>query len=127
MSAPQSQGPTTQQAVMSFDHSNVTSAFVLPNREVMRNYGIVRGIIVRSRSVVGQIGAGIQTLFGGNISIYTELCERARRDAYELMIQHAAQLGANGIIGVRYDATEITSGVTEVLCYGTAVTVAPAS
>lgn len=93
---------------------------------VTRNYGIVRGIIVRSRSVVGQIGASFQTLFGGNISLYTELCERARRDAYELMIQHAAQLGANGVIGVRYDATEIASGVTEVLCYGTAVTVTPA-
>jgi uncharacterized protein YbjQ (UPF0145 family) len=107
---------------MSFDHSNVTQAFDLPNMRVTRNYGVVRGIIVRSRSVIGQIGAGFQTLFGGNISLYTELCERARRDAYELMIQHAAQLGANGVIGVRYDATEITSGVTEVLCYGTAVT-----
>ncbi len=93
---------------------------------IVRNYGIVRGIIVRSRSVVGQIGAGFQTLFGGNISLYTELCERARVDAYELMIQHAAQMGANGVIGVRYDATEISSGVTEVLCYGTAVTVVPA-
>jgi uncharacterized protein YbjQ (UPF0145 family) len=107
---------------MSFDHSNVTQAFDLPNMRVTRNFGVVRGIIVRSRSVIGQIGAGFQTLFGGNISLYTELCERARRDAYELMIQHAAQLGANGVIGVRYDATEITSGVTEVLCYGTAVT-----
>jgi uncharacterized protein YbjQ (UPF0145 family) len=121
------QYPTTEEAVRNFDHSNVTSAFELPNLAVTRNYGIVRGIIVRSRSVVGQIGAGFQTLFGGNISIYTELCDRARRDAYELMIQHAAQLGANGVIGVRYDATEITAGVTEVLCYGTAVTVAPRS
>ncbi len=111
---------------MSFDHSNVTAAFELPNMTIVRNYGIVRGIIVRSRSVVGQIGAGFQTLFGGNISLYTELCERARVDAYELMIQHAAQMGANGVIGVRYDATEISSGVTEVLCYGTAVTVVPA-
>ncbi|MGO8951486.1 MAG: YbjQ family protein [Ktedonobacterales bacterium] len=126
MATPYAQGPDTQMAVMSFDHSNVTSAFELPNQEVTRNYGIVRGIIVRSRSVVGQIGASFQTLFGGNISLYTELCDRARRDAYELMIQHAAQLGANGVIGVRYDATEITSGVTEVLCYGTAVTVVPA-
>jgi uncharacterized protein YbjQ (UPF0145 family) len=126
MSAPKSQGQTAQSAVMSFDHSNVTSAFTLPNLEVTRNYGIIRGIIVRSRSLVGNIGAGFQTLFGGNISLYTELCERARRDAYELMIQHAAQLGANGVIGVRYDATEIASGVTEVICYGTAVTVVPA-
>jgi len=125
MSAPNSQGQSAHSAVMSFDHSNVTSAFTLPNLEVTQNYGIVRGIIVRSRSLVGNIGAGFQTLFGGNISLYTELCERARRDAYELMIQHAAQLGANGVIGVRYDATEIASGVTEVICYGTAVTVAP--
>jgi uncharacterized protein YbjQ (UPF0145 family) len=119
------QRPTTEEAVRNFDHSNVTAAFTLPNLVITRNYGIVRGIIVRSRSVVGQIGAGFQTLFGGNISIYTELCERARLDAYELMIQHAAQLGANSVIGVRYDATEITPGVTEVLCYGTAVTVVP--
>ena len=125
MSVPYPQGQSTQMAVMSFDHGNVTSAFELPNLVVTRNFGIVRGIIVRSRSVVGQIGASFQTLFGGNISLYTELCDRARRDAYELMIQHAAQLGANGVIGVRYDATEITSGVTEVLCYGTAVTVVP--
>jgi uncharacterized protein YbjQ (UPF0145 family) len=125
MAAQYPQGQTTEEAVRSFDHSNVTAAFTLPNLVITRNYGIVRGIIVRSRSVVGQIGAGFQTLFGGNISIYTELCDRARRDAYELMIQHAAQLGANAVIGVRYDATEITSGVTEVLCYGTAVTVTP--
>lgn len=108
-----------------FDHSLVTSAFELPEHTTVRNYGMVRGIIVRSRSVVGQVGASFQQLFGGNISLYTELCERARTDAYELMIQHAAELGANGVIGVRYDATEITSGVTEVLCYGTAVTVTP--
>jgi uncharacterized protein YbjQ (UPF0145 family) len=125
MAAQYPQGPTTEEAVRKFDHSNVTAAFTLPNLVITRNYGIVRGIIVRSRSVVGQIGAGFQTLFGGNISIYTELCDRARRDAYELMIQHAAQLGANAVIGVRYDATEITAGVTEVLCYGTAVTVVP--
>lgn len=111
---------------MPFDHSQVTSAFELPGRSIVANYGLVRGIIVRSRSVVGQIGASFQTIFGGNISIYTELCEQARREAYEIMIQHAAQLGANGVIGVRYDATEITAGVTEVLCYGTAVTVVPA-
>lgn len=110
-------------AVAGFDHSQVTSAFELPGRSVVGNHGIVRGIIVRSRSVVGNIGAAFQTLVGGNISIYTELCERARRDAYELMIQHAAEIGANAVIGVRYDATEIASGVTEVLCYGTAVTV----
>jgi uncharacterized protein YbjQ (UPF0145 family) len=114
----------SQQAV-AFDHSLVTSAFELPGFDVVRNYGLVRGIIVRSRSIVGNIGAAFQQIAGGNISIYTELCERARVDAYELMIQHAAQLGANAIIGVRYDATEITQGVSEVLCYGTAVTVVP--
>ena len=108
-----------------FDHTLVTSAFELPGYTVVRNFGLVRGIIVRSRSVVGNIGAAFQQLVGGNISIYTELCEKARIDAYELMIQHAAQLGANGLIGVRYDATEIAAGVTEVLCYGTAVYVSP--
>ena len=102
-------------------HSFVTTAFELNGYRVARNFGVVRGIIVRSRSVVGNIGAAFQQIVGGNISIYTELCEHARRDAYELMIQHAQQLGANAIIGVRYDATEITQGVTEVLCYGTAV------
>jgi uncharacterized protein YbjQ (UPF0145 family) len=108
-----------------FDHALVTSAFELPGHRIVRNYGIVRGIIVRSRSVVGNIGAAFQQIVGGNISIYTELCERARVDAYELMIAHAAQIGANAIIAVRYDATEISQGVTEVLCYGTAVTVTP--
>jgi uncharacterized protein YbjQ (UPF0145 family) len=109
-----------------FDHSLVTTAFELPGYTTVRNYGVVRGIIVRSRSVVGQIGAGFQTLFGGNISIYTQLAEQSRQNAYELMIQHAGQLGANALIGVRYDATEIAQGVTEVLAYGTAVYVVPA-
>lgn len=108
-----------------FDHNLVTGAFELPGYSIARNFGIVRGIIVRSRSIVGQIGAGFQQLVGGNISLYTELCERARNDAYELMIQHSAAIGANGVIGVRYDATEIAPGVTEVLCYGTAVYVTP--
>jgi len=107
-------------------HNFVTTAFELNGYSVARNFGVVRGIIVRSRSVVGNIGAAFQQLVGGNISIYTELCEQARREAYELMIQHAQQLGANSIIGVRYDATEIAQGVTEVLCYGTAVYVVPA-
>ena len=104
----------------------VTTAFTLDGYRIERNLGIVRGIIVRSRSIVGNIGAAFQQVVGGNISIYTNLCEKARMDAYELMIAHAAQLGANAIIAVRYDATEITQGVTEVLCYGTAVTVVPA-
>lgn len=103
------------------DHANVTTSFDLAGHHVTRNLGVVRGIIVRSRSVVGNLGAAIQMIFGGNISIYSALCEQARQEAYELMIQHAEALGANGIIGVRYDATEITAGVTEVLCYGTAV------
>jgi uncharacterized protein YbjQ (UPF0145 family) len=108
-----------------FDHSLVTTAFDLPGFTVVRNFGVVRGIIVRSRSVVGSIGAGFQTIFGGNISIYTELAERSRQDAYEIMIQHAMQVGANAIIGCRYDATEMQQGVTEVLAYGTAVYVVP--
>ena len=83
--------------------------------------GIVRGIVVRSRSVIGNFGAGIQAIFGGNISLYTNMCERAREDAYNLMLTHAGQLGANAVVGVRYDATEIAQGITEVLCYGTAV------
>jgi uncharacterized protein YbjQ (UPF0145 family) len=108
-----------------FDHSLVTTAFDLPGFTVVRNFGVVRGIIVRSRSVFGQIGAGFQSMFGGNISLYTELAEKSRQDAYEIMIQHAAQVGANALIGVRYDATEIAQGMTEVLAYGTAVYVVP--
>ncbi|MGH2507806.1 MAG: YbjQ family protein [Ktedonobacteraceae bacterium] len=103
------------------DHNLVTSSNELFGYEVQRQFGIVRGIIVRSRSIVGNIGAAFQQLAGGNISIYTTLCEQARNDAYELMIQHAQALGANAIIAVRYDATELSPGVSEVLCYGTAV------
>jgi uncharacterized protein YbjQ (UPF0145 family) len=103
------------------DHNLVTTSNELFGYEIQRQLGVVRGIIVRSRSVVGNIGAAFQQLVGGNITLYTNLCERARNDAYELMIQHAQELGANGIIAVRYDATEIAPGVTEVLCYGTAV------
>jgi uncharacterized protein YbjQ (UPF0145 family) len=108
-----------------FDHALVTTAFELPGFTVVRNYGVVRGIIVRSRSIFGQIGAGLQSLFGGNISLYTQLAEQSRQQAYDLMIQHAAQIGANALIGVRYDATEIAQGLTEVLAYGTAVYVQP--
>ena len=89
----------------------------------MKNLGVVRGIVVRSRSIVGNIGAALQTLFGGNITIYTELCERARSDAFQLMLDHAAEHGANALVAVRYDANEVASGVTEVLAYGTAVIV----
>lgn len=102
----------------------VTTGTELPGYRVVRNFGIVRGIIVRSRSVIGNLGAALQTIVGGNITILTELCEKARNDAYELLLQHAAEHGANAIIAMRYDATEVMQGVTEVLCYGTAVIVA---
>jgi uncharacterized protein YbjQ (UPF0145 family) len=102
-----------------------TTCFSLAGYRVTHELGTVRGIIVRSRSVIGNIGAGLQTLFGGNITLYTELCERARQDAFDLLCQHASAVGANAVLGVRYDATEISPGVTEVICYGTAVTVAP--
>jgi uncharacterized protein YbjQ (UPF0145 family) len=101
----------------------VTTAFELPGFRVKRNLGVVRGIVVRSRSIVGTIGAGLQTLVGGNISLFTELCERTRSEAFDLMMQHASDLGADAIIGARCDATEIMNGVTEVLAYGTAVTI----
>lgn len=110
---------------MSETHPLTTTAFELPGYRIARSYGVVRGIIVRSRSIVGNIAANIQSLFGGNISIYTSLCERARDDAFREMLAHAGQLGANAVIGVRYDATEIGAGISEVLCYGTAVSVEP--
>jgi uncharacterized protein YbjQ (UPF0145 family) len=103
-----------------------TTAFSLAGQHITKELGTVRGIVVRSRSVVGNIGAGLQTLFGGDITIYTELCERARQDAFDRVCQHATERGANAIIGLRYDANEIATGVTEVLCYGTAVVVVPA-
>ena len=112
---------------MSQTHPLTTTTFELPGYRVTKSFGVVRGIIVRSRSIVGNIGAGIQSLFGGNITIYTSMCERARDDAFNQMIAHAGQLGANAVIGVRYDATEVGPGITEVLCYGTAVHVAQTS
>jgi uncharacterized protein YbjQ (UPF0145 family) len=105
------------------DSSMVTSGTELAGYRIVRNFGIVRGIIVRSRSVIGNLGAALQTIVGGNITILTELCEKARSDAYELLLQHAGDHGANAIIGMRYDATEVMQGVTEVLAYGTAVQV----
>ena len=108
-------------------HEFVTTAYDLPGYRITRNFGIVRGIVVRSRSILGTLGAGLQTMVGGNISIFSNLCEQTRSDAFELMIQHAGQLGANAVIGMQYDATEIMQGVTEVLAYGTAVEVVPAS
>ena len=104
---------------------NVTTAFMLDGYKITKNLGLVRGITVRSRSIVGNIGAGIQTLFGGNISLFTELCEKARQEAYEIMIKHANEVGANAVIGMRYDANEVMQGVTEVLAYGTAVIIEP--
>jgi uncharacterized protein YbjQ (UPF0145 family) len=101
----------------------VTTALELPGHRITRNLGVVRGIVVRSRSIVGNIGAALQTLVGGNITLYTELCEKARLDAFDLLLQHATEMGANGIIGMRYDANEVAAGVTEVLAYGTAVVV----
>lgn len=104
--------------------SEMTStSFGIEGYNITRNLGIVRGIVVRSRSLFGNIGAGIQSLFGGNISLYTELCEQARKESFEMLLKHAEELGANAIVGVRYDATEIAAGITEVICYGTAVVV----
>ena len=102
------------------DHSFVSTNFQIDGYRITKNLGVVRGIIVRSRSLSGNIGAGFQILFGGNITLYTELCEQTRRDAFELMLKHAEELGANAVLSVRYDATEIIGGVTEVLAYGTA-------
>ncbi len=101
----------------------VTTALEIPGFRIVRNFGIVRGIIVRSRSVIGNLGAALQTIVGGNITILTNLCEKAREDAYELLMQHAGERGANAVISMRYDATEVMQGVTEVLAYGTAVQV----
>jgi uncharacterized protein YbjQ (UPF0145 family) len=101
----------------------VTTSIALPGYRIVRNFGIVRGIIVRSRSVLGNFAAGLQTILGGNITILTNLCEQTREDAFELLLQHAAEHGANAVIGMRYDATEVMQGVTEVLAYGTAVQV----
>jgi uncharacterized protein YbjQ (UPF0145 family) len=107
------------------DSSMVTTAFSIENFRVIKQLGIVRGITVRSRSVVGNMVGGLQTIFGGNITIFTELCEHARQEAFDLMIQHAQQMGANAIIGMHYDANDVMDGVTEVLSYGTAVVVEP--
>ncbi|MEY2504158.1 MAG: hypothetical protein QOJ05_903 [Verrucomicrobiota bacterium] len=109
------------------DQTMTTTAFELNGYRIVKTLGVVRGIIVRSRSIFGTIGAGLQTLVGGDISIFTDLCEQTRREALDRMLKHAAAVGANAVIGLRYDATEIMQGVTEVLCYGTAVFVEPVS
>ncbi len=103
------------------NHGLVTTAFTLDGYKITQNFGLVRGIVVRSRSIFGTIGAGLQTIVGGNITLLSELCEKTREQSYEKMCAHAEQMGGNAIIGVRYDATEVMQGVTEVLCYGTAV------
>ncbi len=105
--------------------THVTTALDLPGHRIVSSLGVVRGIVVRSRSIIGSIGAGLQTLVGGSITLYTQMCERARSDAFDLMLQHAAGLGANALVAVRYDANEVQAGVTEVLAYGTAVVVEP--
>ncbi len=110
---------------MAIDQRWVTTAFEFPGCHVTQALGVVRGITVRSRSIVGNFGAALQTIVGGNITIYTQLCERARQEAFDLMLRHAAELGANAVIGMRYDANEVAQGVTEVLAYGTAVVVGP--
>ncbi len=114
--------PGTRAAV---SHHMVTTAFDLDGYRIVRNLGVVRGITVRSRSILGTIGAGLQTIVGGNISLFTKLCEHTRAEAFDIMLQHAGELGANAVIGARYDATDVMQGVTEVLAYGTAVVVEP--
>ncbi|SRR5581483_11420470 len=107
------------------EHNMVTTQFELDGFRVVRTLGVVRGIVVRSRSIIGTLGASLQTILGGNITLLTNLCEKTRGEAFDLMLQHAAQLGGNAVVGARYDATEIMPGVTEVLAYGTAVVVEP--
>lgn len=109
----------------SVSHTMVTTAFELPNYRVTQNLGVVRGIVVRSRNIFATIGATMQTVVGGNITVWTKLCEDTRADAFDIMIQHATEIGANAVVGARYDTTELSTGVTEVLAYGTAVIVEP--
>jgi uncharacterized protein YbjQ (UPF0145 family) len=108
---------------MAIPHSQTSTTFEIEGYKITKNHGLVRGIMVRSRSIFGSIGAGLQTILGGNITLLSDLCERTRAETFELMLKHAEELGANAVVGVRYDATEIMQGVTEVLVYGTAVTV----
>jgi uncharacterized protein YbjQ (UPF0145 family) len=109
----------------SVSHQLVTTAFELPNHRIVQNLGVVRGIVVRSRNIFATIGASLQTIVGGNITVWTKLCEDTRADAFDIMIQHATEIGANAVVGARYDTTELSTGVTEVLAYGTAVVVEP--
>ncbi|UWX03919.1 YbjQ family protein [Pseudoxanthomonas sp. NC8] len=125
MSDPYNSSSAYRAPSASLADSMVTTAPELPGHRIVRNIGLMRGITVRSRSIVGNFLGGLQTLFGGNITIYTELCEQARQETYREMLQHARRLGANAIVAVRYDATELMAGLTEVLCHGTAVVVEP--
>ncbi|MGH9904051.1 MAG: YbjQ family protein [Pyrinomonadaceae bacterium] len=111
----------------SVSHGMVTTAFELPNYRITQNLGVVRGIVVRSRNIFATLGATFQTIVGGNITVWTKLCEDTRADAFDIMIQHATEIGANAVVGARYDTTEIAAGVTEVLAYGTAVVVEPSN
>ena len=111
--------------VHQFETPYATTSFELPGYRIVRTFGVVRGITVRSRSVIGRIGVGLQAFFGGSITLLVNLCEQARADAFQIMVAHGAELGGNAIIGMRYDATELMPGVSEVLCYGTAVYVEP--
>lgn len=108
---------------MAIDQAMITTAFTIDGYRITKNLGVTRGIVVRSRSIIGTIGAGIQTIFGGNITLYTSLCEQTRQQAFDLMLEQAARMGGNAVVGFKYDATEIGAGVTEVLAYGTAVVV----
>jgi uncharacterized protein YbjQ (UPF0145 family) len=107
------------------NNNMTTTTFELEGYRIKRTLGVVRGITVRSRSILGTVGASLQTLVGGNITLFTELCEKTRDEAFEMMLRHAREMGANAVVGVRYDATEVMQGVTEVLCYGTAVVAEP--
>ena len=111
--------------VHQFETPYATTAFDIPGYRITRNFGVVRGITVRSRSVIGQIGVKFQAFFGGSITLLVNLCEQARADAFQIMVSHGSELGGNAIIGLRYDATELMPGITEVLCYGTAVFIEP--
>ena len=123
--APQSAPYQVSPRQYAVSHQMVTTAFDLPNFRVLQTLGVVRGIVVRSRNVIATLGATFQQVVGGNITIWTKMCEETRSDAFDIMVQHASEIGANAIIGARYDTTEISTGVTEVLCYGTAVIVEP--
>ncbi len=105
------------------EYNNITTVLELPGKKIIKNFGLVKGITVRSRSIFGTVGGALHTIVGGNITLFTNLCEKTRQESFELMVKHAEEMGANAIIGVRYDANDVMSGVTEVLCYGTAVLV----